>query len=88
MVMPPQSSSASLSFTSSSINYNSNILAATARFNSHFISLLKKQSKQNAITISDYILAISTEIYPCSHKARSRPCVTFQISTNKSPSLK
>src|SRR6266487_6168572 len=43
--------------------------AATAGLNRHFVRLLKEQSNQNAFTISEYVLAMYSEINPsASHR--------------------
>jgi hypothetical protein len=42
---------------------------ATAGLNHHFFKLLNEQSKQNAYTISEYVLAMNSEINPsASHR--------------------
>jgi hypothetical protein len=51
--------------TSTYVELNDEILeAATAGLDLRFVRLLKEQSKQNAFTISEYLLAMNSEINP------------------------
>jgi hypothetical protein len=52
--------------TSMSVVEDNKIPAATANLKPYLIKLLDKQSKQNAITISRYIIAMNAEINPSS----------------------
>ena len=43
------------------------IRSVTADLQEHYVSLLRKQSSQNAETIADYVLAMNIEVNPSFH---------------------
>jgi hypothetical protein len=45
-------------------DYDKKIKLVTTGLQGYHISLLKKQSNQNAMTIIDYLLALNTEVKP------------------------
>jgi hypothetical protein len=61
--------------------------AATAGLSHHFFKLLNDQSKQNAYTISEYVIAMNSEINLLLHieKVSLRFYVTFQTFIIKDP---
>jgi hypothetical protein len=55
-----------------SIQLKDKIESIATGLEDYFVRLLKKQSSQNAETISDYILAMNTEVNPSIHHRTSQ----------------
>jgi hypothetical protein len=53
---------------------------ATAGLNHHFFKLLSEQSKQNAYTISEYVIAMNSEINPSASHRESQLKVLCYLS--------
>ena len=64
-----------------SIPLDKKIELVTAGLQDHVVSLLKKQSSQNAETIADYIIAMNVEVNPSIHH-KSAQIVTLCYISN------
>jgi hypothetical protein len=55
-----------------SVRLDDKIDSVTTGLQDHFVHLLKKQSSQNAETIADYVVTMSTEVNPSTHHRSSQ----------------
>ncbi|MGA9170755.1 MAG: hypothetical protein WBZ20_11495 [Nitrososphaeraceae archaeon] len=62
-------------------NYDDKFKIATYGLSYYSINLLKKQSKQNASTIVDYVISLNEEINPSTHYKKDQIQVLSQLST-------